>query len=327
MKLYFCFFVVVITLLCVGYVFVPPDFVSAFERDAYVSVGISGEARYPDVGFYTSAETASDNPKEQEVSHNVNENVKEESAEDVAEDGEKENPSDEPLSEEDPEEPLPFSETEEGKEPLAEEENEIEEEKCATTEAALSIFSSGGTYQATSEDGFVPASALQVRESLCAAVTREECKEDFKSFAFTDRMSPLESPLNEEELAYVFSEIISSSTVAVPIRGELVEISFLAEENNLSASARIALSFEELAEKYNLTWLPPSAVFSLQVSFEVREGELIARSDAIELRCETFPLPRTLLLFGCSVAFGKKDYQKLFAQALKNVFVNAGIYR
>ena len=183
-----------------------------------------------------------------------------------------------------------------------------------------SLFSEGGSL------------TLRFREEepdLSESVERKAQNDDleYRFFAFSDRLSPLIAPLNEVEVGYVFSRIVSSSTLAVPIEGRLEEITFLKEGSDLTTVARIDLDFSLLKGKYHLEWLPDHALFFLCVPFSVNNSEISVNSEDIFLKCETFDLPEALLIFGCNVAFGKKDYRTLFGEAVKNVFINAGIYR
>ncbi|GEM_PF-4819576 len=150
---------------------------------------------------------------------------------------------------------------------------------------------------------------------------------DYKSFAFQGRMTPLASPLTDEEVAYVFARIVSSRTSAVPIRCHMEEITFEKSGELLTARAKITVDFRELSNQYKLGFLPNRTAFSLYVPFKVINSEISACLEEVEVRSESFSLPKALLIFGCNVAFGKKDYQSLFGEALENVFVNAGIYR
>lgn len=149
---------------------------------------------------------------------------------------------------------------------------------------------------------------------------------DYKAFAFQGRMPRVVEPLTDLELCYVFSEIVASSTVSVPISGKLEEISFVREGETLLSSARITVSFSRLAERYGLHWLPAAASFFLFVPFSVKSTDISVDFERMYLRCDTFDLPEALLIFGCNAAFGQRDYKTLFGEAVRNVFLNAGIY-
>ena len=189
-----------------------------------------------------------------------------------------------------------------------------------SVEREKSVFREGGTLVQTFE--------TEDRD-LAAGVRRKvpiEGEITYRDFAFQGRLPALSAPLTDLELCYVFSEIVASSTLAVPIKGELEKISFVKEEDLLTASAEITLCFTLLAEKYHISWLPDYAHFSLVIPFSVKDSEISVISGRISLRCETFDLPEALLIFGCNMAFGKRDYRTLFGDAVKNVFLNAGIY-
>lgn len=183
-----------------------------------------------------------------------------------------------------------------------------------------SVFEEGGTLIRDSDEEDV-ALAFSVRSKVPI-----EGELIYRSFAFQDRLPPLTDPLTDQELCFVFAEIVASSTLAVPIKGKLEKISFVKEGENLTASADITLCFSLLAEQYHLSWLPDYAHFSLVVPFVVKNSEISVISNKIVLSCESFALPEALLIFGCNVAFGKRDYRTLFGEAIKNVFLNAGIY-
>lgn len=191
---------------------------------------------------------------------------------------------------------------------------------CAEGEKRGSIFADGGSLSMRFD-----SEENELRLGVESKLSTEEM--DYRSFAFKDRMEPLHDPLEDGELCYVFSRIVSSSTATVPIKGMLEEISFSKEGEKLIAVAEIDLDFSLLKAAYALAWIPEHARFCICIPFFVKESEISVDFDGIILRCESFELPEALLVFGCNAAFGKRDYRTLFGEAVKNVFVNAGIYR
>ena len=188
-----------------------------------------------------------------------------------------------------------------------------------------SVLSGGGIYRKVFDEPF-PESFERELEGKLSGCLHYEGAPDYKSFGFRDRMTPLSEPLSDDEVAFVFSKIVSSRTSAVPLSGKLEEISFVNEGGLLTARAVLSFSFSELANAYSIPFLPSSATIVLRAVFDIKNAVISADYDQIELECESFSVPKALLIFGCTIAFGKKDYGKLFGEALENVFVNAGIY-
>ena len=149
---------------------------------------------------------------------------------------------------------------------------------------------------------------------------------DYRGFAFTDRLPALSAPLSDEELCYVFAAIVESATLSVPIKGRLEYISMTKKGVSLSAEAKILLDLTDLIRSRRLYWLPESADFTITMAFELKNSEISVIYDKISVRCDNFEIPESLLVFGCNVAFGKKDYRGLFGTAVTNVFTNARIY-
>ena len=195
----------------------------------------------------------------------------------------------------------------------------------AQEERAESVLQNGGIYFRDFREPFPEEFERKTEEKLAGRMLSGG-DFDYKSFAFRDRMTPLSEPLSDDELAFVFSKIVSSRTSSVPIRGLLEELSFRNEGGVLSVRAVVTISFSDLSKAYGISFLPPSATFVLSVPFSVKNADISAYSDKIELSCDAFTLPKALLVFACNAAFGKKDYQTLFGEALENVFVNGGIY-
>ncbi len=212
------------------------------------------------------------------------------------------------------------------------ERDRMEENRSAESVAEENVFSDsfcwllGGSYRRVFDSGFSPEFVRDLEEKIQTNCLHYDGVPDYKGFAFRDRMKALDAPLSDDELAYVFFEIVKSYTPDVPIKGNLEEISFVNEKGFLRTKGVITLSFAEIAEKYSICFLPPSATFVLTVPFSIKNSEICVCSEGIELTCESFPLPKALLIFGCNAAFGKKDYQSLFGEALENVFVNGGFF-
>ena len=162
--------------------------------------------------------------------------------------------------------------------------------------------------------------SLPISEKLCAT---EEV--DYRAFAFVDRLPPLSEPLSLAEVAYVFARIVSAATEKVPINGKLTEITFVKECSTLSVCACVTLELDHLSEAYGIAGLPECAVFSASMSFCVENADIFVDLETITVICETFELPEALLIFACNLAFGKKDYKRIFGEAVRNVLVNARI--
>lgn len=160
-----------------------------------------------------------------------------------------------------------------------------------------------------------------------AAKIPTEGEIDYRAFAFEDRLPVLLAPLTDEEIVYVFARIVSSATERAPIEGSLTEITFEKEEESLRAFARITLGLKGLIDKYRLVGLPEQAVFSVSMTFSLKNSYISVDFNKTSVCCETMDIPEAVLLFGCNLAFGRKDYKALFGNAVKNVFVNARIYR
>jgi len=220
------------------------------------------------------------------------------------------------------EDPLSKGESRENEEEESVAEACAEEDRTLADETSFSVLLSGGFF--LMEEGFDdPSLAERVDEKLRWG----ETESDYRAFAFDDRMQPSDSPLTDEEVAFVIARIVSTYTLAVPIHGVLENISFSREGDDFFARAVIGLRFDELREMYSLSWLPSYAEFTLTVPGEVKESKISVISDKISLKCDSFFLPEALLVFGCNMAFGKRDYKTLFKIAIENVFINAGIYR
>ncbi len=185
---------------------------------------------------------------------------------------------------------------------------------------AASVFYEGGSISMCFEEEY-PDLELSVKSKV---PIDEELV--YRSFAFQGRLPELKETLSDAELCYVFSKIVASCTPAVPLKGKLEQISFEKKEDHLNAYAEIYLDFTGIAKQYHIGWLPEGAHFSISIPFLVKKSEISVISDKIVLICDTFPLPEALLVFGCNMAFGKRDYRTLFGEAVKNVFLNAKIY-
>ena len=162
--------------------------------------------------------------------------------------------------------------------------------------------------------------SLEISEKLCSS---EEV--DYRAFAFVDRLPPLSEPLSLAEVAYVFARIVSAATEKVPIDARLSEIAFTKEDSTLSVCACITLGLDRLSKAYGIAGLPDCAVFSASMSFCVENADIFVDLETITVVCETFELPEALLIFACNLAFGKKDYKRIFGEAVRNVLVNARI--
>ena len=149
---------------------------------------------------------------------------------------------------------------------------------------------------------------------------------DYRSFAFIDRAPALSAPLTEEEVAWIFYEIILSSSASLPVQGRLADLSFVRKGDRLLVAANISLDLSELSEQSGLSWIPRGATFFVAMGFDVRNTEISVDLDATIVRCESFELPEALLVFGCGAFFGKRDYKTLFGRAVANVFITTGIY-
>ena len=204
---------------------------------------------------------------------------------------------------------------------------------CEGGDASFSVTSSKNATMDSSVFTSTCASATfcfdPKREDIASAIAEKvpiEGEIDYRGFAFADRIPPLIEPLSDIEVAYVFAQIVSTATAKVPIDGELAEITFDKEGDELRAVARITLGLTRLAEKYRLIGFPSNAAFCVSMQFSLKDSHISVDFDNISVECETMDLPEALLLFGCNLAFGKKDYKELFGNAVKNVFVNARIY-
>lgn len=188
--------------------------------------------------------------------------------------------------------------------------------------AGGSIFSRGSG----SKTFYIEDLPAELSDSIAKKIPAEG-DVDYRGFAFTDRLPPLTSVLSDEELVYVFAQIVSSAGEKVPIDGRLETITFVNNGEYLYAFARIVLDTSGLAEKYGIVGLANVAVFSLSMCFVVKNSYISVDFEKLHVHCETMELPEALLIFGCDLAFGKRDYKKVFEEAIKTVFVNAGIYR
>lgn len=149
---------------------------------------------------------------------------------------------------------------------------------------------------------------------------------DYRGFAFMDRLPALSAPLSDRELCFVFAAIVESATLSVPVTGRLEYVSMSKKGESLSTEAKILLDLTDLIRSRSLYWLPESADFTVTLEFEIKNTEISVIYDKISVRCNSFEIPEALLVFGCNVAFGKKDYRVLFGMAVTNVFKNARIY-
>ena len=184
------------------------------------------------------------------------------------------------------------------------------------------LFTCGGTYTCDLTKGapFLLGTVLAERTGL-------DLPTEYKAFASADKMSPLTSPLDAEEVSYLFASIVETATVNLPVRCALAEISYSVSETRLVASALIEVSFSDLAKRYHLAWLPTAATFRITAPFELKDSEISVVSGGIELTSASFRISEKLILFGCNLVFGRRDYVTLLSSAVKNVFVNAGIYK
>ena len=183
-----------------------------------------------------------------------------------------------------------------------------------------SIFAGEGSFSCTF-DG-VEKAADRLGEKI---IVEEDA--DYLKFAFADCSLSVGERLTDEEVCLLLYQVIDSCTLNVPIRGRLERIVIAKRGEELLISAEIEADFSSLIEKVGLDWLPEKALFCLFVPFCVKNSEISADSERVILRCKSFDLPEILLMYGCGVAFGRKDYKEFFASTVRNVFVNAGIYR
>ena len=148
----------------------------------------------------------------------------------------------------------------------------------------------------------------------------------YKDFAFAEDFPALYSPLTLEEVVYVFAGIVATEVSDVPLRGELEEITFLKTGDVLCAYARVKVFLAQLAAEYHVSGLPETATFSIDMIFSLKNSEISVDYDKISIRCESIELPEALLVFGCNLVFGRKDYKYLLGNAVVKVFANARFY-
>jgi len=280
---------IVIACTCVA-----PSFIKEFEDEAVFSVGIAGEAKYPEIDLDDMYSEPFLPEKDDILKNN---SVIEKSCEPV--DGSVIEET-EPLS------------------PFPEENNVAEEER-------KNVFDVGGRVDIAVNERFDHTFREELESKIKSAFSEEEI--DYTYFASTDKMTPLIVSLDQEEIAFIFSELTDIYTRSLPIRCDLTNISFRVEEELLYVRASIEVIFDELIKRYQFTQIPTSALFVIEGSFELENSEICVHSEDISLSCESIPLSEKLMLFGCTIIFGKKDHRAIFADAVKNVFVNAGIYR
>ena len=202
--------------------------------------------------------------------------------------------------------------------------SESEPEKGCVAESMDGFFSRGGVYSVDTSNGFsaevIQSATRKISLSIGDTI-------DYGRFGSEDGLPPLSEPLDETELAFVFSEMIRAYMRSLSVGAELASISFSLEDERLQVDARVTVSFEELGKKYHFSGLPPTVVFRIGVSFLLENSELSVKSEESFIECESFPVSTSLLLFGCRRVFGMDDPRSAFASVVKNVFVNAGIYR
>ena len=184
-----------------------------------------------------------------------------------------------------------------------------------------SIFATDGTLSLRFDDD-----ALNRGNVLRKKISYEEDAQ-LVAFTYSDPPFVLKERLTDVELCYLFGQIVSSCNLPVPIHGRLEEISIVKKGEEIWLCAEINVFFAELIETYAIDGLPSEELFYLLVHFEVKDSEISADYDKIILCCDSMDLPETLLAYGCRVVFRSKDYKYFLGNALRNVFVNAGIYR
>ncbi|MBP5404731.1 MAG: hypothetical protein J6Y74_02150 [Clostridia bacterium] len=212
---------------------------------------------------------------------------------------------------------------EELSEPKEVPEAEPSEESSFKEEAPFeSVFTADGHYQADLRGGFDEDLIRRVEEKVGS-----QAGENYILFSAQGKMTPLADPLDERELSYVLSEMIVSYTSSLPIKGKLAEVSIDKNGDCLVGKIRVEVRFEELAEKYHMDSVPTEALFCLTIPIEVGNSEISVISEEIELKSESRSIPDVLLIFGCNAVFGKQNHRAIFAGVVKNVLVNAGIYR
>ena len=200
-------------------------------------------------------------------------------------------------------------------------EGEMTETESEEAEAPLSVFAADGHYQADLRLGFDEALIRRVEEKVGS-----QAGEGYMLFSARGKMTPLSEPLEERELSYVLSVMLVSYTASLPIKGNLAEISIDKNGEYLLGKIWIEVRFEELAEKYHMDSVPTEALFCITIPIEVKNAEIFVLSEEIELKSESRVIPDVLLSFGCNAVFGKQNHRAVFAEIVKNVLVNAGIY-
>lgn len=208
-------------------------------------------------------------------------------------------------------------------ESIAESNKEVAEED-ETEEIEDTIFLRGGEYTEELVKGF-PSEVIRAVDRKMSASQGE--KKDILLFATSGGMAPLKDPLKERELAYVFSEIVRSYMRSLSVGAELTEVRFAAEEGRLRVEMRVNVSVDALGKKCLSAGLPPTAVFRLYGDLLLKNSEISVNSEDFLLECETYRIAQPLLLFACNCVLHVDDPQKAIAEVIKNVFVNAGIYR
>jgi len=202
-------------------------------------------------------------------------------------------------------------------------EREVLSEEAAEGEQE-SLFVRGGKYL-EELSGVFPESIVQ---SVIEKIAQSEERDiNFGRFGAKGGVSPFRDALDEKELTYVFFEMIRSYMHSRSIPAEMTAISFDVGETFLKVEMWVTVHLENIAKKYSIMKLPQTACFRLRTSYIVENSELSAQNENVSLECESYPISRSLLLFGCKTLFGDSDPCSTFASVIKNVFVNAGIYR
>ena len=179
------------------------------------------------------------------------------------------------------------------------------------------------------EKGAVTFLPKEMSPDLADRITRKlpsDSEITYKDFAFADDFPCLSEPLTDEEVAFVFAQIVAFAYLSFPIKGQLTEISFFKNGDSLRLFSRIEVGLTLLEQARKIEKMPEMITFSASMIMNVKNSYISVNSDNISLHCESVDLPESSLIFGCNLAFGKKDYKSLFAEAVGKVFVNAGIY-
>ena len=271
-------------------------FVREFEENAMISAGITtGEARFPEILFASDRRTP-----------------------DVDQRGNREISPEQPA-----EEPRNEPETKDAEEEVTAD-TPSEDETPSTTEKR-SVFAQGGCYRIDFSEGFDADVAARVDEKVASAMGYSSF--EYGIFGSSGGMEPLGEPLDEREVAYVFSEMIRAYMRSLSFSGDLREISFELQDAVLKVEMWVSVSLEEISNKYPLLKLPASALFRSCSSFSIENSEISVQNEDLSFTCESYPISQSLLIFGFKTLLGEKDPRATFALLIKNVLVNAGIYR